>query len=156
MLNFTTDDFKNSSMKQIYNTISICIFASVLLLSCNKEGNYPIPNLPVNLVLNLNLPAYQDLNNPGGWAYVNGGSRGIIVYNNFNEFVALDRHTTVFPDSTCSVAEVDSINTFVLNDPCSAAQFSITNGTALKEPAKWGLRQYFATWDGASIVQITN
>lgn len=117
---------------------------------------YPIPNVAVNILLNLNLPAYQNLNNPGGWAYVNGGSKGIIVYRNFNEFVALDRHTTVFPDSTCSIAEVDSINGFVLNDPCSAAQYSISTGTVIKEPAQWGLKQYFTTWDGALALQITN
>lgn len=126
------------------------------MVSCQKKKNYPIPNLPVNIVINLNLPSYQNLNNPGGWAYVNGGSKGIVVYRNFDEFVALDRHTTVYPDSICAVAVVDSVNNFILTDPCSEAQYSITNGTVLKEPAQWPLRQYFTSYDGGYVVQITN
>ena len=121
-----------------------------------KKEIYPIPNVAVNLLVNLSLPAYQNLNNPGGWAYINGGSRGIVIYRNFNEFVALDRHTTVHPDSTCAIAEVDSINGFVLNDPCSQAQYSITTGTVIKEPAKWGLKPYFTSWNGSNALQITN
>ncbi len=127
-----------------------------LLIGCKEKDPYPIPNVPVNLYLNLTLPAYQDLNIPGGWAYVTGGSKGIIVYRNFNEFVALDRHTTSDPNSSCSIAKVDSVNNFVLNDPCSTSQYSLLDGTVTKGPAKWGLRKYNATWDGANIVYISN
>lgn len=144
-------------MKQRYNRLLIfCLFAIVLGYSCEKNGDYPIPNVPVNLVLNLNLPAYQNLNNPGGWAYVNGGSKGIVVYRNFDNFVALDRHTTVNPTDECSVAEVDSTNNFILLDPCSNSEYSITTGAVLKEPARWPLRQYFTSWDQAFVLQITN
>lgn len=129
---------------------------SISCYACQKKETYPIPSVPVNILLNLNLPAYQDLNNPGGWAYVIGGSRGIIIYRSFDEFIALDRHTTVYPDSTCAIAEVDSINSFVLNDPCSEAQYSITTGTVIKEPGQWALKQYFTSWDGAYALQITN
>lgn len=143
-------------MTQIYNTIIICLVIGFSFYSCKKKEVYPIPNIPVSILLNLNLPAYQDLNNPGGWAYIDGGSRGIIVYRNFNEFIALDRHTTVHPDSSCAIAKVDSVNIFILNDPCSEAQYSITSGTVLKEPGQWALKQYFTSWDGAYSLQITN
>jgi hypothetical protein len=156
MINFTNNTLVFERMRQIYNRIALVLTTMLVGFGCQKEGVYPIPNVPVNIVLNLNLPAYQNLNIPGGWAYVNGGSRGIVVYRNFNAFIALDRHTTVYPDSVCAVAEVDTSNNFVLIDPCSEAQYSITTGTALKEPAQWALKQYFTSWDGAYALQITN
>lgn len=156
MLNFTKKETIFCHMKQIYIRITTLLFLLLATLACQKKENYPIPNLPVNIFINLNLPAYQNLNNPGGWAYVNGGSKGIVVYRNFDEFVALDRHTTVHPDSNCAIAVVDSVNVFILNDPCSDAQYSITTGTVLSEPAQWPLRQYFTSWDQAYSLQITN
>ena len=142
---------------QIYNRIPLLVATLIIFFSsCNENGQHPIPNLPVNIYVNLNLPAYQDLNVPGGWAYVNGGSKGIIVYRNFDNFVALDRHTTYTPDSSCAIAEVDSVNFFTINDPCSASQYNILDGTVTKGPAQWGLRPYFTSWDGNFTLQITN
>ncbi len=142
---------------QIYNRIILLLTTtSIFLIGCNEANQHPIPNLPVNIYLNLSLPAYQELNNPGGWAYVNGGSKGIIVYRNFDQFVALDRHSTYSPDSACAIAEVDSINFFSINDPCSDSKYNILDGTVTQGPAKWGLKQYYTTWDGGFNVQITN
>lgn len=144
-------------IKQIYKRLAfLSYFSIIFLFSCDKKGVNPVPEVPVNVFVNLNLPAYQNLNNPGGWAYVNGGSRGIIVYRNFNTFVALDRHTTYQPDSTCAIAEVDDENYFIINDPCSDSQYSIIDGTVTQGPAEWGLRPYFTSWDGGKSLQITN
>ena len=63
------------------------IVPTLFFVSC-KEQNYPIPDVPVNMSINLDLPSYNALNAPGGYAYVTGGSRGIVVYRNFDEFVA--------------------------------------------------------------------
>lgn len=132
------------------------IMSLFTITGCKEENQNPIPNLPVNLYINLSLPAFQTLNHPGGWAYVNGGSKGIIIYRNFDNFIALDRHSTYWPDSACSIAEVDSINFFVINDPCSSSQYSLLDGTVVKGPAQWGLRNYYTRWDGNYALQITN
>lgn len=145
-------------MSQIYNSFFLfCIISiNLLLTSCEEKEPYPIPNVPVNILLNLDLPSYQNLNAPGGWVYVNGGSRGLIVYRNFDEFVALDRHSTYNSDNNCAIASVDSINYFVLNDSCSDSQYSILDGTVVTGPAKWGLKRYNTSWDQAYTVQIYN
>jgi len=142
---------------QIYNRIPLFLATLILFFSsCKENADHPVPNLPVNIYINLNLPAYQSLNNPGGWAYVNGGSKGIVVYRNFDNFVALDRHTTYQPDSACAIGEVDDVNFFSINDPCSTSKYNLLDGTVTNGPAQWGLRQYFASWDGNFTVQITN
>ena len=145
-------------MSQIYNSFFLfCIILSNLLLtSCEEKDPYPIPNVPVNILLNLDLPSYQNLNGPGGWVYIPGGSKGIIVYRNFDEFIALDRHSTFEASNDCAIVTVDSLNSFVLNDSCSTSQYSIMDGTVVTGPAKWGLKRYNASWDGAFTVQIYN
>lgn len=127
----------------------------MFLTSCQGEA-HPIPNVPVNISINLDLPSYQNLNGPGGYAYVNGGSRGIIVYRNFDEFVALDRHSTYNSEDECAVVDVDPLNFFELVDTCSGSRYSIQSGIVLEGPAQWGLKRYQASWNGASTVTIWN
>lgn len=73
-------------------------------ISCNPEYN-------VTASINLSLPLYSDLQNPNGWAYVQGegtGTRGIIVINTGNGFKAYDRnapHICPTPSSTLEVIE---------------------------------------------------
>ena len=143
-------------MRIYTRTLIILIITLSFSFGCKEKNQHPVPNLPVNIILNLSLPAYQNLNTPSGWAYVNGGSKGIIVYRSFDKFVAFDRHTTYSPDSLCAIAEVDTANFFKIDDPCSSSQYSILDGTVSQGPAKWGLKPYFASWDGGSVVQITN
>lgn len=129
---------------------------ALFFFSCNKNEKYPIPNVPVNIVINLDLPSYQPLNAPGGHAYVNGGSRGIVVYRHFDEFVALDRHSTYDSDNPDAIVHVNPDNLFELVDTLSDSYFSISNGGVLKGPAKFGLKRYSASWDGAYTVNIYN
>ncbi len=144
-------------MQQIYLRYFLfgLLFTSLFLNSC-KENNYPIPDVPVNLSINLDLPSYSPLNSPGGYAYVNGGSRGIIVYRNFDEFVALDRHSTYNSTDSCAIVDVNPMNTFELIDTCSGSTFSMLSGVVLQGPAQFGLRRYNAYWDGAYTVTIYN
>lgn len=145
-------------MQQIYLRYIIVsnLLISLFLTSCKKENNSPIPNVPVNISLNLDLPAYTALNAPGGSAYVEGGSRGIIIYRNFDEFVALDRHSTFDPENNCSVVDINPENPFELIDTCSGSKYSILSGVVLEGPAKHGLRRYNSYWDGAYTVTIYN
>ncbi|MBI3133932.1 MAG: hypothetical protein HYZ14_04580 [Bacteroidetes bacterium] len=110
----------------------------------------------MNVTINLDLPSYQALNSPGGYAYVNGGSRGLVVYRNFDEFVALDRHSTYNSDDDCAIVSVNPDNIFELIDTCSGSRFSIINGAVIEGPAKFGLKRYTSYWDGAYTVNIYN
>lgn len=157
MSNFVIKEKPNFFMSQIYsrNNITRLIFCALFTISC-KEEPYPIPNVPVNISINLDLPSYQPLNSPGGYAYVNGGSRGIVIYRDFEAFRALDRHSTYNSNDACAVVEVNPNNMFELIDTCSGSRFSISNGAVIEGPAKFGLRSYNAAWDGAYTVHIYN
>jgi len=145
-------------MKQIYNSFLMfsIILINIFLTSCGDKEQHPIPNVAVSLIINLDLPAYQSLNTVGGWVYVQGGSKGIVVYRGFDSFTALDRHSTYDAAADCSIVSVDSLNFFVLNDGCSASQYNIMDGVVTKGPAKWGLKPYATSWDGQHSVIITN
>lgn len=127
----------------------------MLFTSC-KGQEHPVPNVPVNISINLDLPSYQPLGAPGGWVYVNGGSRGIVVYRHFDEFVALDRHSTYNSEDPNAIVAVDSVNFFELVDTLCDCRYSIQTGVVLEGPAKFGLRRYNTTWDGAYTVTVWN
>ncbi|MBD3636046.1 MAG: hypothetical protein HUJ25_01790 [Crocinitomicaceae bacterium] len=144
-------------MRQIYSRLakSGVVFLCFLFTSC-KEDTHPVPNVPVNISINLDLPSYQPLNAPGGWVYVDGGSRGIVVYRNFDEFVALDRHSTYNSDDPNAIVMVDSNNYFELVDTTSGSRYSITSGVVIEGPATFALRRYNTTWNGSYTVNIYN
>lgn len=144
-------------MRQIYSKFALfyLITFGFSIVSCEGDS-HPVPNVPVNIIINLDLPSYQPLNAPGGWIYIDGGSRGIVVYRNFDEFVALDRHSTYNSEDPCAVVQVDTLNVFELVDTCSGSRYSIQSGVVVQGPAKWGLRRYNTNWNGGYQVTIYN
>ena len=136
----------------------ILFFAiSTLLLSCKKNSTHPVPNIPFDVTINLTLPSYSDLNGVGGYAYVNAGSRGVIVYRRgIDDFVAFDRHSPADPEGTCpQPLTPDADNFLVLNDTCNNAQFSLYDGSIISN-SEFGLRQYATAWNGTDQLRIFN
>lgn len=141
--------------------MKILIIFFLLILnfsSCKKNNNeYPVPNIPFDITINIDFPSYSSLIGVGGWLYLQGGSRGIIVYRNtMDSFVAFDRHSPEDPNGECYEAlTIDSINFLQLNDKCSGATFSLYDGSSIKG-SKFGLRQYQTYWNGTNILRIYN
>lgn len=133
------------------------VMAILLMISCKKNKNHPVPSIAFDFTINLELPSYQALNGVGGWAYVNGGIKGIIVYRQSTEtFVAWERMSPEDPDNTCETGLVpDSSNFLILNDPCSSAQFSMYDGSPIAN-SSWGLRKYQTIWNGSNLLRIYN
>lgn len=132
------------------------IFGVALLIlpmfsNCSKNNpNDVIPNVYVDVTININEPSSFDLQPIGGWIYVAGGSKGLIVYRaNIDEFNCYDRHSTYNADQFCRV-DVDS-NGFKMTDPCSASEFSIYDGSVIQGPANISLKRYPTTFDGTYI-----
>ncbi len=126
-----------------------------LFLSCSKDKNESIPLVNVNVVIHTNDPAFINLTVPGGWTYINGGSRGIIIYRVSNDaFNAYDRHCTYEPENSCALVSVDVTNITGLDDCCSS-KFLLTDGSVTKGPANLPLKQYQTTFDG-SVLRIFN
>lgn len=137
----------------------ILSFISILLISskCHKNQNDIIPNIPFDITIDLNLPSYNELTGVGGWAYVNGGSRGIIVYRrSIDEFIAFDRHSPADPAGTCFLPLFpDATNFLVLKDTCNNATFSLYDGSPMTN-SEYGLRQYATQFNGSNLLRIYN
>ena len=120
-----------------------------ILISCKKERTQ-IPYVPVNIQININNPAYIDLNAVSGWTYITGGSKGIVIYrSSLDQFVTFERHCPHLPENNC-VVSVDSTN-IMLQDPCSTSRFLLTDGSVIEGPATLGLLRYENTFDGTFL-----
>ncbi len=145
----------------IYNVMKLrfILFLSLVLLlsSCRKNKNHPVPSIPFDITIDINLPSYNALISVGTWAYVNGGSRGVIVYRrSIDEFVAFDRHSPVDPDALCpEPLYPDAANFLTLIDSCSTARYSLYDGSPVQD-SEFGLRQYQTSYNGTNLVRIYN
>lgn len=138
--------------------IRILLFlAAFVVLSCKKNKNHPVPSIAFDFSIDLTLPSYQDLNGVGGWAYVNGGIRGIVVYRqSYEVFVAWERMSPEDPNNSCGTPlTADSSNFLILNDACSGAKFSMYDGSPISG-SEWGLRKYQTVWNGSNVLRIYN
>lgn len=129
----------------------------ILLVACNKNSTQPVPNIPFDITIDINLPSYNALIGVGGWAYVSGGSRGIIVYRRaIDEFIAFDRHSPADPEGSCpQPLYPDPDNFLTLLDSCNSASFSLYDGSAISN-SEYGLRQYQTQFNGSDQVRIYN
>ncbi|MCX6182581.1 MAG: hypothetical protein NT150_11715 [Bacteroidetes bacterium] len=141
-------------MKAVYKIFSGAFLVLLLTLSCNKDNSY-IPYVPVNIQINLQNPDYFPLKTVGGWVYITGGSKGIIVYRaDVDNFNAYDRHCTYKPEESCSKVDVDN-GTLTALDTCCSSKFQLFDGSVLKSPATRSLQQYQTSYDG-NILSINN
>lgn len=103
------------------------------------------------------MPAYIDLQNVGSYAFVEGGSKGIVVYRvAMDQFVAFDRHSPADASFNCAQALTPTTANFLeLSDTCSNARFSLLDGSAI-QGSDVGLRQYMTFFDGSSKLRIYN
>ena len=125
-------------MKRIFLAIfsSIIVIFSLLNITSCKEREETVncfPNVPLNVVLNLNLPAYYVLQNVGGWIYVNEqecGTRGLIVVRTTNGFKVYDRNAPhVCPDNNTTLNVENNIKVVC---PKDGAEWILITG----EPTK--------------------
>ena len=103
----------------------LLIFSSLNLHSCNsrEETVSCFPNVPINVVLNLNLPAYYDLQSTNGYIYVNEqqcGTRGLIVVKTTNGFKVYDRNAPhICPDNNTTLVVENNIKIVCPKDNAS-------------------------------------
>jgi nitrite reductase/ring-hydroxylating ferredoxin subunit len=125
----------------------------VALFSCKKDKknqNNPVPNVSVNINIYPNDPQFAvNIGVTGGWVYLTGGNKGIIVYRKSpTDFVAIERTCTYDP-STNFLIKVQSDNV-TLKDTCGS-KFLILDGGVTNGPASQGLKTYGTTYDGTTL-----
>ena len=94
------------------------LFPAIILFALSCEDNVPqdsmIPRVPVNEQVNINTPLHSALQNPGGFAYIQGGSRSIVVIHSLSgRFIAYDRNCAFRPMDDCSQVEMHSSVAFL-------------------------------------------
>jgi hypothetical protein len=113
-------------------------FSLILCLGCRDRNNNRVPEVPVNIAINIYQPDFFNLTVPSGWVYITGGSRGIIVFRkSTTEFVALERHSPYQPEDNCAV--VVNEDNVIVSDPCSDSQWLIMDGTIVQGPTAFAL-----------------
>lgn len=145
-------------MRKIYYLSGI--FVVLCFLSCKKnntqnQNNHPVASIPVQLTIYPNDPAYLKVQVVGGWMYIDGGIRGIVLYRKSEqEFVAVERSSSHLPDNDAAKVRVMNDN-FTLRDTISDSRWRMFDGQVTQGPATWALRLYGTSYNGNSL-RITN
>jgi nitrite reductase/ring-hydroxylating ferredoxin subunit len=151
---------KYTSLKRTLTIGSLpLIFVFVLTTSCrdDDEGDR-VPRIQTEITLNLNLPEYNILLNPGGWLYLTGGSRGIIVYRvNNDEFAAFDRHCTFNVPEACRVFVDENSGLTASDTLCCESIFEIITGNVVQGPAQFQLQPFQTQFNqNSDVLRIFN
>ncbi len=121
---------------------------------CGRDRN-TIPNVLVDITININNPGYINLTAVGGNMVFSGGSRGIICMRKATDaFIAFDRHCPYEPEESCGILSVQSDNV-TMKCACCASTFSLYDGSLQSGPAFQPVRIYNTTFDG-TILRIYN
>jgi hypothetical protein len=122
------------------------IIVFMLIIGCDEEfqgDQIPIADFP-NIVINLNLPEYKDLNLDRRSIYVDGGLRGLIVYReNETSYIVFETTCSFQPNDACANVIVHS-STLYMTDACCGSIFNFPDGQPTGGPARLPLRQYEA------------
>lgn len=133
-----------------YKKISVVIFLFLTIIGCKKDANNVVPNVYVDIYLSHSDPAFSPINAPGGWIYLSGGVKGIVVYRKSQtEFMAYDRECTYKVSEGNQVA-VDNSNLIAVDSKCGS-KFLLTDGSVNTGPASVPLKHYQTADDGTQL-----
>lgn len=125
--------------------------ALLAVSSCKKENRTGVPPVALDVTLNINLPEYADLQVPGGWVYLTGGSQGLIVYRkSTDQFTALDRHCPYQPENLCRVY-VDESQVIARDTACCHSAFLLQDGQPTNGPSSFPLTSYHTIFNGNTL-----
>ena len=101
----------------------VLIFNLLTITSSCSERNETVncfPNVNVSVILNLNLPSYFNLQNVGGWIYVDeqsSGTRGLIIVRTTTGFKIYDRNAPhICPSNDTTLNVVSNIKIVCAKD----------------------------------------
>lgn len=130
--------------------ISFLLFL-ILLTSCKKTDDQGIPNVYVNFQINPNSTEYLELNLIGGFVYVTGGVKGLIIYReDMENFMCYDRACPYDYDVNGSIITVDTSG-LILVDTLCGSKYLITDGSVVNGPTSRSLKQYRTYFNGEML-----
>jgi len=143
--------------KKSFATFSIIFLISSVLFTVKSCGNRNdtvncFPETAINVVLNLNLPAYFDLQTVGGWMYIDeqsSGTRGLIVVRTTNGFKVYDRNAPhICPENNTTLKVEENIKIIC---PKDGAEWILLTGQPTKI-ANLPPKTYPYTYDSSTNV----
>ena len=140
--------------------ITLLIVSSLIITkSCSSREDTVscFPQTSINVILNLNLPAYQNLQTVGGWIYVDeqsSGTRGLIVVRTAKGFNIYDRNAPhICPDADTTLFVENSIKIVC---PKDGAEWILLTGEFTKV-AQFAPKKYSYSYDAVgNILSIQN
>jgi len=129
-------------MKKIFSLAAIFI----LITSCSGSddairNNPNLPNVRVDLQLNLDFVEYNDLAFPGNsFATNNQGIKGIVIYNiNNTQYTAFELSDPNHPPSSCSGMTVNGV---IATCDCEENQYNLITGELLEGEGQYTMKPY--------------
>lgn len=146
-----TNKLDITTMRKLFLLLVLVVF-----YSCEKnDTNDILPDVFVDETINLNLPQYIDLQTPSGWAYTNGGIKGIILQNTGignPPFKAFDR---ACPNNDCATPMTFD-GSLKLKCSCDNSEYSIIDGSPQTAGNIHFAREYRVNVINGSTLNIRN
>lgn len=161
-MNSATPKNPNKGIRWCALGFTLLLPALLSLHSCdgNSQVTEKIPTGPVNLNIDLNLPAYMQLANPGSHAYFEGGIKGVLVIHDYDDsWYAFERGCAFQPLDNCSRIWADSVNiqlqcgtpTSTGFQPCCSSKYTYS-GFPLQGEARGRLARYQIQRSGNAVM----
>lgn len=137
----------------------LLIFSALNMFSTcgNREETVScFPNQIISIQININLPAYNNLQTIGGWIYINeqqSGTRGLIIVRTTSGFKIYDRNAPhICPDTSTTLEVKDNIK---ITCPKDGAEWILLTGEPVKV-SQLAPKTYHYTYDASGNLSIYN
>jgi hypothetical protein len=133
------------------NNLRLVVASALVIIStaAYAQGSFS------TITVNLNYPQYQKLKLDGGFIYMQGGLKGLILYRaNENSYLAFERACPYHPGAGCAIVSVDASTLFMI-DRCCNSSFNFSDGYPTGGPAERPLIQYRVDQE-ANVLKITD
>jgi nitrite reductase/ring-hydroxylating ferredoxin subunit len=135
--------------KHLLLFIVLTLFLGCSDSSFNNKNPY-IPNYTFTIDINMNLPAYSNLQYPSNAIYYSGvGAKGIYIFNTGSGYNAFDAACPNQAIDTCSTMTLKGINIVC---PCDSTEYSLFTGQG---GSQYPLKQYRVEVNG-NVLRVYN
>lgn len=116
------------SLKTMFGKKIILVLLLFIIFSCESTDDNRRCDIINNVTINLANPQFINLHGSGGWAYANGGVKGLVIYNIGNKYKAFSRECPAEVPCNDKLSVKD--DGFILVCPCDDSEYNILLGGA--------------------------